>query len=285
MISEQQLVSLPFNSCIGEALTTWGERGISSAPVLGEGEYNADLGCADQQSVLGFLFSHEGAERWNKGDHSDQLARFFATPVREVVDVKGSVYVSPSATLLDVCKVLSASGAHRVLVSSGARVVGVVSQFDVIRFAKEHLEKVHRAPDSTIEQLVKESDLGSAPVATVATDTPTGDALKQLSESAVSALAVVNGAGGLVASLSLGSVRGLRSTDWPDMAEKVGDFVLRGTSKVSSARVFASESLRDMITRMVDTKSHRIYVVSQSDVPERIITLTDLINLLLKESA
>ncbi len=93
---------------------------------------------------------------------------------------------------------------HRLAVfDNTGNLTNIISQTDVVRFLSQHIEELGELGQATVKEL---GFLGGQ-VVSVAPDMSAIDALIQMEEGGLSAVAVVDGAGGIIGNFSVSELR------------------------------------------------------------------------------
>lgn len=161
---------------------------------------------------------------------------------------------------------------HRVAIfDSRARVVGLVSQSDVIRFLALHTDELGEEGSKTLEQLEFVRDVVSVDASCSA-----AEAFAKMVAANVSSVAVVAADGEFLCSLGSDDLRGLRSSTFPLLAKPVAQFLvaLHGHTQLPvTAR--PGDRLSAVLKRLAQNRLHRMYILDAKKSPVGILTLTD----------
>jgi CBS domain-containing protein len=202
---------------------------ILSAPVV---DWKAQrlLGFVDMLDLVSFVLSLYNADIHQTPLDSNLLFeksnQFFSKPIKEIIDLSKR---NPLCQVLKTsplweCISLFQRGLHRVVVTNEERkIVGILSQSDVVRFLAGKMDEHYSFFGKTVEEL----NLGTYSLITVRDTQPTIAALKILYEHKVSAVAVVNKEGILVGNLSASDLKGATIvTDSDQGADPFGSLFL-----------------------------------------------------------
>lgn len=179
---------------------------------------------------------------------------------------------SPSTEALDMLS----TGLHRVAVCDRTgNVTSIVSQMDVVAFLAAHLhigECKNMAP-LTLTQL---SLGGVAPVSVLETDTVI-KALQVIKDNQISAVAVVNASGKLVANFSASDLVGLYRESYPDFLLTVGAYLAKHSHRsLMPLTTHASNTFREVVKELVASHVHRVWIVDGEGRPTGVVSLTDV---------
>jgi len=168
------------------------------------------------------------------------------------------------------------SGVHRVLVEH-AEGYSNLSQTDVLEYLWKHPEPccVH-LQNKTLEEL----GLHKKRVISVDATIPAITAIQKLSETNVSALAIIDEDGKLVANLSASDLRGLSSQHVDRLALNVLEFLEKpcqegATHLKEPISVCPKTKFGDCISKMVQEHVHRVWVMEEQK-PVGIVSMSDV---------
>jgi len=188
--------------------------------------------------------------------------------------------VCPQSSLLEVVEIF-AKEIHRVAVVEDRKVVGVLSQIDIVRFLARRGSWLGTKMEKSIGEIGLLPALG---VFSVLEDLNVLEAIRKMIEMKVSGLAVINSNGCIVSDLSGTDFLGLNQENFALLQLSVGAYLQRihGFSKPPvCCRLQAT--VEDVILKLSVHRVHRIYVVNDSRKPVGIVTLTDIMQFLLAE--
>lgn len=254
---------------------------ISTAPLPAIGEDNASPGATTpfDASFLHLVTSHA----------------FFKT--RKVADVLRTFRTGPFVALAESCTVLDAAlvmgkyGQHRLMVvdESSSVLTNVITQSALVRFLanKELLGKMAPVVGKTLSEL----GLGSSgKVYSVDIDDAVVSAFTILAEQHVSAVAVLDGGGRIVGTISNRDARVIATSQQP-LAILHGPvrslFKAAAQSSVDIRHPSISASTTDtlgfVIEKLAATRIHRVFVAGPDGVPTGVVSLTDVLGALAAE--
>ncbi|KAL6770139.1 hypothetical protein ACKKBG_A33755 [Auxenochlorella protothecoides x Auxenochlorella symbiontica] len=194
---------------------------------------------------------------------------------------------------------------HRLgLADSRGRVVGILSQTDVVRWLAGALRDFPALAGASVASL----GLGARRVEGVGAETPALDALAAMRAARVSALAVLGEDGALIGNFSVSDLRSILAEHFGSLALPVGEFLARehGTEYRGYAAqaegdgprhaflagrparpgadvgqelvtCSASSTLESVVAKLVKNGLHRLYVCDNDLRPVGVITLTDIL--------
>ena len=189
-----------------------------------------------------------------------------------------------TSSLYDACQIFVQNKAQRCPIIDGqGKIVGIVTQADVLDFINQRINNIGSIVNNTVAQL----KLGTKPVITVNRDVRTVEAYKQMHDSKISGLGIVDDSGALIGNLS---TRDLKYID-PDhiyaglslttalFNERIRDADVDERSPAISCT--EATDLGTVITKMSVNRIHRMYVCNSDFNPTLIISLRDVLKLLI----
>jgi CBS-domain-containing membrane protein len=179
----------------------------------------------------------------------------------------------PHATIKECILLMENNHLYEVglLKPDGSEVEHFISQSDVVRFIHVNREELLWDRKVKLRHL---PSLGSANMGTVCETTSIASCCKMMTEKHVNAVAVVDGDNAMQGCLTPTSFQELSSQHWIDFGDAVGKFKIEGRDQ---GWVYAEETLERMVEHLVLHNLHRIWVISDSGQPTKIITLSDII--------
>jgi len=280
--SKKKIVTVKDYDSMGYILDVLKANDILSAPVEKEGKF---LGFVDVLDIAAcILHISRTAKRglWMEDTNKKLAKRFNQYTAQQVLNFSGwDKYVSADENdsvehVLDLLS-MKAHRTHRVAVLNGEKkVVGIISQSDILRLANNHVDKIPLAGKSL-------KDLGlSKGCLMLKASTDFATALAFLSDHRVSGIAIVDDEQGkLVANFSAGDLRGFHKSWFVEFSASVVDF-LRDVARTRREPVVLTpdHTLNDCIQAMVNKRVHRVYAVDEEKRPISVVSLTDLMSVL-----
>lgn len=120
-LMQTDVKTVEVDATVGEAITTMADAHVSALPVTDP--RGRIVGVVSTTDILGTL-----AETT---EPSDRERLFDETPVREIMTARSRV-IDPDADLLTAARAMLALDVHRLFVEQHGRLVGVVSQTDIV---------------------------------------------------------------------------------------------------------------------------------------------------------
>jgi CBS domain-containing protein len=158
------------------------------------------------------------------------------------------------------------------------RLIGIISQSDIIQFAGKHLDMLPQG-SKTLE------DLGLLRGAlTMRQDIILGDTLEALSTHGISAIALIDTDGKLIANFSASDLRGLARAVFSWFGKSTIDFLHHfGRGPKPPFVESGSTSFKQAIDKISSKeRMHRLYLVDKDDRPIGVCSYTDIMPLLLQ---
>lgn len=120
-LMQTDVKTVDIDATVGEAITTIADAHVSALPVTDT--RGRIVGVVSTTDILGTL-----AETT---EPSDRERLFDETPVREIMTARSRV-IDPDADLIAAARGMLALGVHRLFVEQHGRLIGVVSQTDIV---------------------------------------------------------------------------------------------------------------------------------------------------------
>lgn len=120
-LMQTDVKTVEVDATVGEAITTMADAHVSALPVTDP--RGRIVGVVSTTDILGTL-----AETT---EPSDRERLFDETPVREIMTARSRV-IDPDADLLSAAREMLALDVHRLFVEQHGRLIGVVSQTDIV---------------------------------------------------------------------------------------------------------------------------------------------------------
>ncbi|MES1907752.1 MAG: hypothetical protein MHM6MM_000810 [Cercozoa sp. M6MM] len=227
LVTEQQIVTVQYNASIEEAVQKLKKNSLQAVPVMKENEC---LGFVDVSDILAYVVSVVPADL---EDYLTLIAqgttqRAMAWPqVSQIVDRSGAdpyVPVFVETPLSQLLNLFGAGQVHRVLlVNREQQPSAIVSQTDIVKFVASQFVR------GDIKNMAAKSltELGFAPksVISVLETESVVEVLKKMAAQKVTAVAVTNAEGALVANFSASDLFNLYDKATPQFQAPVREFL------------------------------------------------------------
>jgi len=194
-------------------------------------------------------------------------------------------YLSEKATFKDVLKTLSLPGVHRVpmmgprrgLISplSERHLARFLTQTDVLRFVASHLDYFGYALDLPVL-----GSVGTYPAPCLHESTETISAFREILRKKITGIGVLDDDGKLVGELSIRDIGYIvTNTSYIELKSTLKEFMedLRRTEDRSQVITCQpQDTLRSVIKKTNNNRSHRIHVLDSGDKPIGVVSLSDI---------
>jgi len=162
----------------------------------------------------------------------------------------------------------------------------ILTQSDVVQYIFQHRDKFSPPLFQQFSQqldvlgLVDVTSGGASIVKAIKSERAIDGFLKMFDEG-VSALAIVDKNGRLVANLSASDLRGLTEDKLKFLGLPISKYLKAvGSSKLRKPVTCSpKDSLNDLINKVVPSRIHRVWVTDSSEIPLGVVSLTDIITI------
>jgi CBS domain-containing protein len=187
--------------------------------------------------------------------------------------------VNQTASLQDVVEILT-KGIRRVpVIDDAGKVVNIVSQSSIIQFVNKHLHEIKPLFDEKLENLT----VGNAPVLTTPKETRAIDVFRMMDHHMRSGVAVVDATGVLLGYTSGPDLKlfiqtpslGVLQLPIMTFLNKIRAQSIDISTPVTTCSLHEPAAL--LIGKLVATRSHRVFVVTNDYKPARVISIVDLL--------
>jgi len=294
---DQKVITIPDTASISEAIKILSSNRILSAPVEATqitDKRNRFVGFVDMMDLLGHIL-----QMYEENRNTEKIGLYLHIWCQniETLTVRGKEFSShqikdfvdfshqnPFCTvhmnsklplLLSVFK----KGIHRAaIVDDAYSIVHIVSQSNVTQFLAQHIQSLGPILQTTIGDI----NLGMKQrLAQVNSEAKAIHAFHHMWINKVSAVAVVDKFGVLLANLSVTDLRGLSQENFSSLLLPVLQFVKKfAPSNNTPFAVIDSSTFESVVLKFASTKVHRLWVVDEHAKPKGVISLTDIITLL-----
>jgi len=253
------------SSCpIETAVDILSQKNILSLPVLDESKTKV-IGIVDVLDIATFVVAKfpqlEAITPETLKTLEYNGVNFGKTPLSQIVDSKPLRFFvkieDPLSKLLDIL----AQGTHRIPIvnQEGSQVLNFISQSDVVRFFAEHLYLLQNKGSSTLASCRTEMD---SKVSFIRSDVSVIMALSFMTTNKLSAVAVVNESGELVANFSASDLRGVKISNFELFLQPVNTFLLNWQPRsLHPITISMEDTIESTICKLVATKKHRLWII------------------------
>ena len=277
---------------VGEVAARMAGRKVSAVPVFATVSRDECLGAVDFSDVVALMLAAIEAPAAGAGVVAS-LANpeaffndFGKADVKLAIDQSGRDPLhtcSPDSTLWEVAQQFAAHKLRRMFVldpDQGGKVAAIVSPSHISAFAMTRLRNAHEDPLLSITV----AGVGNAPVVSVGKREPLLTALRVMKRERKSCVAVVEEASGsLAGSVSMSDIKllfGVRDFSW--LLKSTWEFIvfsrsLQDTEQFPFFGVQPDAKLANVVSKLLATAVHHVYVVDKRSSPVRVVGFTDVL--------
>jgi CBS domain-containing protein len=277
MVSEKELVTLDPQNTIEQALQILSEKAISGAPVF-DGIKQRFVGYL---SVLDLCVWVVRTYHIAKGDKAEfdkeKLNAQLSKPISHLLKIGlESYWPIQDTTSLDVLiDNYFKWRMHRAPVLHKGKVIGHVSQSDVIKFLASNENQI----DKEFSKKLNEIGLDQGPVLSVSKREKLIEALSQITETKFTGLAVIDDDGKLYNNISASDLKGITKDNFYKLDNSIENFV-SAQKKLPPVTCSKEDTVKSVIRQLADYRVHRTFVVDADNKPTNVITHTSIMKLL-----
>jgi len=293
---DQKLITVEARDPLPKAFKILVENNIWSAPVF-ESEKREYIGFIDLIDIVLYLVEILDNQKNNLGKVEqtfseeqdfytllEQVEKFDLTVTDAIAGISKRNPMCPirrKATVLEACRIFANTHVHKLpILSSPWHLAHVLSQLDVIQWLSENEEKLPNFGKQTL----KETEIGIKPVISVSLSTSAKDAFKEIVKQKISAVAVVDSNGVLVANFSAKDIKKIEEDALFTRVQKNIKEYLTLTKPHEKpiqlpAPIYCTldSTLFQAIQALAKHRIHRVYVVNHKSQPVGVISLIDVI--------
>jgi len=287
--NRRQIVMINGDATVDEALGSLSENNILSAPVIDDD--NNFLGLVDVLDILAFSLEtytrtalpvrteENTSQNWrNWRDETTATSVFSTTSVRNILN-KSKVNVvrtvNEHTTLYQLIQLLFRNSVHRaIVVNNQNEFGGLISQSDVIALVSAKMELLGSLGKKTVGEL----NLGTKSVITMSVHSQMIHAYWNMAFHKVSAVAIIDSSGKLVANLSASDIRGIKQGNYPALLANISEYFSFKKKGMLKAPITCSlgTSLETLLLLISMFRVHRVWIVNDKSEPIGVISLTDV---------
>lgn len=294
VIKNQELVFITAGESLSGTAKCLASAGISSVPVFNkkkeaDTDGNVVYGLADCLGVVDFsdivsslmTLREKGYDERNPKKHI--WSKFENMSVEKEIKFNAAKYIqiSVKSTMLEAVEKCAEFGLRRMLaIDENDKVVAVLSPSEMMKHLLDALEKKE---DVTLNKVISELAIGSTPVLTTSKKDRLMNAFKKMQKAQVSAIGIVDEkTGALQASLSMSDVSLLiKEQKSGFFTDSVWAYVTHKKDQEINERfpffsVMNDKKLVDVMSRMLATKVHHLYVVNDDMKPAKMVSFADI---------
>ncbi|KAI9008358.1 hypothetical protein BC832DRAFT_591589 [Gaertneriomyces semiglobifer] len=246
----------------------------------------AIVGVAD---ILAYIIKNAGgqASGWQNVDlEKEKIEQVETLGLGETEEESYRIWERDFRDTLNATLLAFARGIHRALITDALdqKRAYILTQTDITRYVNAHPDSVTPAVDldAPISQSLKDALTYQKHVITMRDHQSAFDGFALMKEKGVAALPVVDGSGSIVGILSASDVRGITKTGLGKLEMPVLEYLKQKSSagKVRQPILCTpNDSLRHIISTLVEQDVHRIFIVAQKDDlrPIGVVSQSDII--------
>jgi len=293
-----RIVMVNSNTSILDAVRMLSEFHVLSAPVIdvkappNAGWVEKYLGMLDMTGIVWHMLKVLQPEHPENFDSEiGQIEAFHKTTVKEAITYSGGfgpfIPVDKDRdTLLDCMLLCGQHGLHRVPVvkTPGGDVENIITQSALVQTLAANMSRFQSVGRKTLEEL----NLGNrGTVISVMEDEPLRKAFELIAENNISAVPVIDSSGRIKGNVSARDVRLIVSSHkiYKLLNMPVSTYlaVVTDDSEHSAITCSTSDTLAQVISTLVMSRIHRVYVVDEEDRPIRVVSLKNVLMKFCKE--
>jgi len=291
----QQLVTIPAESSVLDALKTLSSKNIYSAPVKDQkGAYSGFLDMADIVVSLVTLMEERSSHSFDQNSSFfDAVAKDKLETAKNIADLSKMNPMVPlreKDSLGEALKIFESTGTHRVPVLSGdsvADINGVLTQIDVISYLASNLSSLGDAGKKTLQ----EHNVKLNKVISVEIGARAFEAFQLMSKNRITGVAVLNHDGTLFSNLSMKDIKEVKPEEllvWMNKSALELIQMIRCKQIDVAVPVFSCHlhnTLEQVIAKLNVLRVHRLFITDDQNKPIGVLTLGDIFRLIHNSSA
>jgi len=293
-------------STVSEVCELLTRHGILSAPVRNaEKPEGADwtdkyLGVVSMLDILVFVLnSFENSEEYFRKDLGGRGAfipllnsakKFGNIPISNIMDEDRTPFmpISEESSVKEAMMLMSRDyHLYRLMVVSGSKIVNILTQTDIVKLLHDNLHRFDVMTNKTLQELglVKDKKIIS-----VKSSQSAVDGFKLIQQHRISSVPVIGMEGLMIGNLSVKDARLVVNTDEPAAFQLIHQSLNQYLPEVIKSRIdvvppvivsLPTDTLASVVSKLVKSKIHRIWVVNDGLKISSVLSLTDIIDVFL----
>lgn len=266
---------------------------VSSLPVFAED--GSCTGVVDFSDAVAYLLKMDWQSRGTLKHGTSVWEELGSVPIVDAIDLSERnprVTIKASATLMEAVKLFDDQSLRRALVESDdeeGKIIGVLAPSALVRFL---IQGLHGRVDTVLNRTLEDLDVGHGPVKSVRKDQTVIEAMHLMHLTRHSVAAVVDPAtGALCGSISMSDIKLVfQEKRFSLLVSSCWKYIVEARER-SDMEVFPffgvsiEDKLQMVVSKLVATNVHHLYVVNADTQPERVISFTDVCSSLRREYA
>mmetsp|Transcript_5344 Transcript_5344/g.10042 ORF Transcript_5344/g.10042 Transcript_5344/m.10042 type:complete len:324 (+) Transcript_5344:274-1245(+) len=288
---KQQLVSAHENEDILSVTAKLSDHHISSLPIMDDD--GMCIGVMDFSDAVAYLLKMDwSAKGWLRDGTNiwEDLANVPASTAIDLSKRNPKVEIEPTCSLLEAMSLFKEKKLRRALVveKDSGDVVAVLSPSAVVRFI---MQRLRGRNDVTMVSSVMELGLGSGSVTCIKKNQTVLEAMHLMHESYHSVVAVVDAKGGLVGSMSMSDIQTtFEEKKFSSLIMPCWNYIVEAREKLDMEvfpffGVSPSDKLQMVVSKLLATSVHHLYVVDERNRPQHVISFSDVCALLFDKAS
>jgi len=246
------------------------------------------LGFVDAFDVVTHVFNVTG---WKEDITTEtfqqldwQAQQFVTEPSGSIINISNAnpfETITLETRLREAVDILS-RGVHRLAVVENGTLLNILSQWDILLLVMARISFLGTAVEKTLSEAKLVADNFNL-MYSVPEDAGVVDVLKYLNDNCVSGVPLTDETGKITGNFSVTDVLNLTSTNFPLLALPTNEFLFRIYGFIKPPVVCRkTDTVENVLLKFACFGIHRVYVVDESFCPIAVITLTDIMQFLLR---
>ncbi|GBG31872.1 Protein SDS23 [Hondaea fermentalgiana] len=272
-----------------DVCTRLADSGVSSLPVFNDED--ECIGLVDFSDAVAYLLQMDWERIGSVPNTTHVWNELGKVPVAEAIDLSTRnpmVFISENATLVEALKLFHDKGLRRALVQDdeNGNVIAVLSPSAVIQYIMMNVQGRH---DDVLSATVSELEMGHSPVRSVNKSQSVLEAMHLMHQTRHSVVAVVDPSTDVLSgSISMSDIQYVfQEKRFSLLISSCWKYIVEARER-SDMEVFPyfgvgeNDKLHAVISKLLATNVHHLYVVDENQVPQRVISFTDVCGILFK---
>jgi len=260
------------------------ENHVSSMPVFDE-EGNCE-GIVDFSDAVAFLLKMDWESMGSlKNGHKiwEELGNVSISKAIDLSQRNPMMFVSSAATLKDAVQLIEENNLRRALViddDEKKKIVAVLSPSAIVKFL---MFQMKGKDDSTLTESVSKLNIGHSPVESVKKTQTVLEAMHLMHRSRKSVVAVVDPiSGALCGSISMSDIKLVfQEHRFSLLVKDCWKYIVEARERSDMETfpffgVYEEDTFQMVISKLLATNVHHLYVVEKNNCPVRVISFTDI---------
>jgi len=275
------LIKLAPRDTVSSAFQVLSKRGITAIAIYDE-QKDIFLGFVDTIDLAVFVvqvFLDNHAKHPHLYDPKE-LDQRFQLPLQEVINASRRNVLKPidkKENLSFLIKNFVQFRVHRVPVSDEGRIIGIVSQSDIVKYLLFHKDLYKEFMIQKISDLLP--NVAYKPLVSIRYDHTLLQAFTTIISSGITGLPVTDLHGRLVNNLSASDLKGITEQSFFKLEIPIHEILSYRTGKLPPVVCTDKSTLMDVMEKINKTGVHRVWMVDEDFHPIGVVTLTDILQI------